>query len=339
MATYTLRRNNETVTFTNEVKDGPVVIEDSADNMPYTVDATEGRTIWADYVRRGFKQNNTNVQPTATDSVVIPAPVVATSRPATQVERDVNRAMDSRRNGLARPSLNYGPEGKVRDMERVLRKLKSEGGLFILNYYIPVELSVSSGTRGQADYIPVRVENPASYFRGIGIHLDGSNWLMTKEALESDTVQDFLSTMDEYKDFIGGQGESPAYWDTHIREEEYQKFLTIAERKFMEYVRNLHTSLINCIGSADESLRTAQNSPEWASMTEKQRNTAEAYRNNRVRSRIKKADEELADAIKCAEAFDMTENLENLLAGLRAAIRSQRESFNAIAASRNIKVA
>jgi hypothetical protein len=226
-------------------------------------------------------------------------------------------------------------------MSRVLDNLRNGGGLFIVNYYIPVELSrltveVPSQRTGRT-VTRLAVPNPAADWRGLAIHLDGSNWLMTGESLKDCAVQDFFGRMDDYKDFVGGQGESPAYWDTKLRDEEHAKFLAIAERKFMTYVRNLHTSLIECIASADAALREAMEAPEWKEASEKERSATETYRHNRVRSRIKKADEELEASIKCAEAFDMTEEMESLFSALRSAIRSQRESFNAVAESRNIK--
>lgn len=346
MATFTMRNGNNVATFTNNT-DGTVTIEDNGDNMPYTVSTVEGRVEWARYINMGYTRDKATVSAT---------PVVATSAPVTvpvsrtgdrtQTERDVNRTMGSSRSGLARQTWDNGTNGaesKAKDMQRVIESLKSGGGLFIVNYYIPVELSrltveVPSQRTGRT-VTRLAVPNPAADWRGIAIHLDGSNWLMTGESLKSDEVQDFFGRMDNYKDFMGGAGETPAYWDTQLRDEEHVKFLAIAERKFMQYVRNLHGSLIECIASADDALRTAMESPEWATMDEKAQQKEENYRNNRIRSRIKKADQELTDAIKCAESFDMAENLEDLFSALRNAISSQRSSFNATAESKGIKVA
>lgn len=346
-ARYTLRKGNEAIHF-DHLSDGNVIV-DEGDGLPVCDTATSARNVWTSYIGNGWKADEATQKaleakkasqpaPVApvTQKVAPVAPVVMASN-AAQTEKDVDKAMGSSRDGLA-GRYAKSAESKAYDMERVLRKLMSEGGLFLVNYYIPVELSTSGVDPVSGPY-GIRISNPASSFRGIGIHLDGSNWLMTAEGLASEEVQDFFTNMDEHKSFQGREGESPAYWHTMLRQEEYEKFVNIAQNKFCAHVRKLHASLIECIANADEALATAMKSEEWTTLTAKQQETAQSYRNNRIRARIKNADKELADAIKCAEAFDMNENLTDLFAGLRAAIRSHRQAFNVFASEAGIKLA
>jgi hypothetical protein len=249
-----------------------------------------------------------------------------------QTEKDVDKTMDKtgRHGGLALRS--YNAESRIKDMERVIRKLKTEGGLYIVNYYVPAELSMPTATQG------IRVPNPSRWWRGIAVHLDGSNWLMTAKALESDVVQEFFANLNEYSDFIGSQGESPAYWDTPLRDDQYQKFVGMAEMKFRRMVVNIHTSLIQTIGNADQQLKdkeeefTKRVRGEIAGghPSEREELNAVRYRHNRVRATLKAAAEELNKAIECAERYDMTECLDDLFDGVRSGIMSQVHSFNAL---------
>lgn len=236
-------------------------------------------------------------------------------------------------------AVSNNAEDKARSMERVVNKLRKAGGLVLFNYYIPVELSVAGIDTATGIRHDVRIDNPAARFRGLAVHLDGSNWLMPADALSDEAIVSFCRQMDRYTDFVGGSGEAPAYWSTPLREEEYRKFIDIADKKFCNHVRQLSASLIDCIANADARLREAMAAPEWATMTPKDRAAKENYRNNCVRSRIKRADEELSAAIECAERFDASERVSDLIDALRAAIRSERTSFNAIARSRGVKVA
>lgn len=324
MSINQLRNGSVVITFAVNA-DGTVTVSDNLpDAIPYTMSAEDARTEWRLHISNGYMRETAPVSQDA------PAP-------SNQTEKDVTRAMDrtARRGGMA--SLTGSQESKARDMERVLAKLRNGGGLVLVNYYIPVELSTS----GQANGIEhgVRIPNPASSFRGLGIHLDGSNWLMTAEALADDTVQNFFANVDAYSSFVGKEGESPAHWSTPLRDSEWQKFIEIADRKFTTYIRNISASLIKCIANADDALRMAVDAPEWISKTDKERNKDENYRNNQVRNHIRTADERLASALKAAEAFDATESVSDLLEALRAAISSEREAFNAIAASRGVKAA
>lgn len=93
-------------------------------------------------------------------------------------------------------------------------------------------------------------------------------------------------------------------------------------------LRDLHTSLIQGIANASDELAKAQAAlpPE---ATANERDEVQRKADNAMRSRLKTAAENLHKAICAAEAFDVSDNLADLIAGYRAAILAQTQAFNA----------
>lgn len=239
--------------------------------------------------------------------------------------------------GSDKPSANN--ERKVRNIQRVIDRIKGQR-LFVVNYYIPKELSqaeytIDEETGEEVKIHDIRIPSPAQTFYRHGIRLDGSNWFMTEEDLNSEDVQSFFALFAQYADFRGVANKGARGWAVKQDAEESAKLVEWAMEELRYYIVELHTSLINNIATADATLKDAED--KWQkrlvesgkAVTAEEITTATAKRNNRVRSELKSAAEDLNAAICLAERYDATECVEDLFSALRQAIRSNERSFNA----------
>ena len=159
-----------------------------------------------------------------------------------------------------------------------------------------------------------------------GFRMSLSCWTLSEEMLNNPTVQRLL---DHYRR-CGMRKLRIIPWHP----EAGAQIRKIAEEELMEEVRRQHTALIQGIDNADIALRNAQEelerrAEEGQEVTEKDRARVQSKRDSAIRGRLKEAIYDLESAIKSAELFDETENVRDLLNGLRAAIRSRASSFNA----------
>lgn len=213
---------------------------------------------------------------------------------------------------------NTAEEQRIKRQEQVNATLSGE--IVMLIYDIPVVKNA-------------QCPNPSHILWWYGFRLNDSCWVLPEKGINSPAVQELLT-----------------HWKQHnistyvipYAEKALSQIRAIASEKLRQEIIRAHTSLIQRIGSANERLETArkemeQKEKEGQEVTEKDREKADSYRDNTVRSIIKAAGESLNASVSCAQMFDETESVESLLEGLRQAIRSEAEAFNAQMKLKNSK--
>lgn len=163
--------------------------------------------------------------------------------------------------------------------------------------------------------------NPSNVLWRISFRFNLSCWILPNKNREHQVLQDLLS---HWKAFPSVK----AYvkkWD----QEENESIREIAKERLAEQLRELHTSLLKNIDSADSRLREALE----AAKTEKEQQLVSARRENEIRAILRKSSENLDQSIECASIFDESGSTTHLVQALRLALRSQIESFN----SRQVK--
>lgn len=159
--------------------------------------------------------------------------------------------------------------------------------------------------------------NPSKWLWRHGFRRQLSNWVLLTSNLNHPEVVAWLEVLATHGIVV----------DTlDVAKHEKEKIKRWAVRELENKIRQEHTSLINNIASADAKLREIQLDDEKSS---RELEVADAARDNRVRSIIKTACEQLDAAIKCAELFDETMKNDDLVTALRAAIQARASAFNA----------
>lgn len=113
-----------------------------------------------------------------------------------------------------------------------------------------------------------------------------------------------------------------------------------AKEKLRAQIVSWHRSLVLNIASASDRIAEVK----AAVLADESKGTAEleaseTKEHNSMRATIKEACESLEIAIQLAELYDDSQDTKALIDGLRAAIRSQAQTFNAMARMRRIKLA
>ncbi len=144
-----------------------------------------------------------------------------------------------------------------------------------------------------------------------------------------------------------------ALWGRHgikfrtirFADDENEQIHKIAQEALRKHLIDLHTSLIQCIASADKTLEEATAAAESdekgppAALAPRYSERLEDRRDNGVRAILKKKVDEFLGAVKCAEHYEETEDVQQLFEGLRLAIRSQAGLFNAAMQAKGSKPA
>lgn len=172
--------------------------------------------------------------------------------------------------------------------------------------------------------------NPSSLLWWYGFRLNKSCWVLPEKGLNSSKVQNLLSHWKQHG------------IEVHIipyAEHALAQIRAIARTKLEEEIRRVHTSLITRIASASDRLQEAMTELEaQEDTTQKERDLVASKRDNEVRAILEKSAEGLKASIACAEAFDETETVSDLIKGLRQAIRSEQATFNALMRQKQSKM-
>lgn len=181
--------------------------------------------------------------------------------------------------------------------------------------------------------------DPAAALWEFGIPFTQSVWVMTEEQLQSPKMQNLLKSWDRWAK--GNKHGAPEWMEYHITPVHPRAIATmrdIAADRLATMLREVHTSLITRIDNAHAAWQLAQVEFDKAEKTTtwQERQKAEASRCNKIRAVIREAADDLNNAIRRAEDFDERGGIEDLISGLRLAIRSSVNSFNAHAATKNV---
>jgi hypothetical protein len=175
--------------------------------------------------------------------------------------------------------------------------------------------------------------NPSSILWHYGFRLNKSCWVLPTENLSAPAVVELL---DHWATF-----ENVEAYTLHVDQRDMKLMKKKANERLTEEIVRSHTALINRIANASDNMARAAEKIE-SEMTEgtDQRTEAEKnvlrLRDQAVKAAIRDAAEDLRAAIECAQTFDETENVRELLRGLRAAVDAEAKAFNADAKARGV---
>lgn len=243
--------------------------------------------------------------------------------------------MDVVNNEVGKVSVRTAEE-RIAGLRKVIEKVNDDVYV-IFRYDIPSDVATAKFDH-KADHYPC----PTLWRHGFRDTL--SVWIMPSKQVEHPRIQNLIQGWRDYNNHPERTGKPIKFRTVAISESEMNQIREMAVESLDEYIRELHTALITNIIAADERLKKQQDTfnkdiEEGREVTQKQMDTAESTRDNAVRAMLKRKGEELNSAIASAELFDVTESVDDLLNGLRSALRSQVETFNERAAIRGVKLA
>lgn len=212
-------------------------------------------------------------------------------------------------------------EVRIARLQEVINNISADGYVMLV-YDIPTDKN---------DVCP----NPSGMLWRYGFRMNLSCWVIPTRNMERARIKEELALWDANKI----KWHVVPYADSAM-----DQIRGIAQEKLDEEVRRVHTSFIEMIATADETLKEKYAEfdaivKEGGEVTTKQREKVESLRDNRVRTILRQAAERLNAAIECAEAFDTTEQLADLLRGIKTAHESYVLAFNADAKQKRIKPA
>lgn len=213
--------------------------------------------------------------------------------------------------------------GELRSLERAVETLTGEQAIWQLVYDIPSNSKT--------------VPNPSGIFWRYGFRFTESVWIFTKQSLESSAVQKFLTDMRE------AQKTDPRH-ETHVTPIDRgatDQMRDLAWQRLAKRLQEVHTSLIQKLANANETLEKAEKefserTAQKGTVSWKERQVVTAKRDNAVRAMIKKAAQDLRDAVGCAQRFDATEKVADVIEATRRAIIAETKAFNAHASASRI---
>jgi hypothetical protein len=238
------------------------------------------------------------------------APVLPTGA-AKEVAGNTVQVTESRHSSRTRGHGVDEVEIRVDALQRAVKG--TESGFYMVIYDIPVKMNK-------------QCPNPSHIFWRYGFRLNDSCWVFTGKGLNTNCVQSELRLWQQHK---------IATFIIRYHDDEVAQIRAIAQIKLEEEIRRVHTSLITTIDRADQQLKDAL--VEVSCVTPEARDEAQKKRDLAVRARINTATEALDAAISCAEHFDTSESVSELLRGLRMAVRSRAITFNHSAREKHIK--
>lgn len=186
--------------------------------------------------------------------------------------------------------------------------------------------------------IPVanrNVTNPSYLLWPFGFRMTESCWCIPADKIDSPILQHLFKLWDR---------ENIKYFVAPFGAAAQDKLLAKALDELDAEIRRQHASLIYRLESASKRYEEARTEIEakigrGEEVTEKELTHPQTYHVNTVRSVLQGAAKNLSAAIKCAETFDLTENVKDLLDAVKLAIQSQADAFNAQARAKGFKPA
>jgi hypothetical protein len=156
--------------------------------------------------------------------------------------------------------------------------------------------------------------NPSGLLWKHGFRMNLSCWVMPMDRLTHPDVTELLNlwTANGIVNHVVEYAES-----------QNEKIRAIAQTKLEEEIRRLHTSLIETLGNATDAYNAAVAQLEAENLlTPKAEDIANSRRISRWKQILKESGERLNAAVACAELFDDTMNLSDLIESVRAAVDS-----------------
>ena len=184
--------------------------------------------------------------------------------------------------------------------------------------------------------IPQRtVPDPYVNLWALGFPQTQTSWLMTEERRKSPLMDSLTKDWDAHPEYM-------EYRFSRWHPEDVGIARDVASTQLAKMLREKHRAMLENIDTADQKWKEAQK--EWEGITPRRgseawtkRKLEQAKRDNGIRKQIRDAADYLNFAIARAQDFDEIGSVEDLIKGMKAAIKAQQASFNAHA--RAIEVA
>lgn len=241
-----------------------------------------------------------------------------------ETSRDIGESVVSK----ALRGTGYGStEQKIHQAEQLdkaVSKLREGQRFYLLDYDIPAP------TKREPKKKVTDVTNPSSMFWPIAFRFGGSIWCFTDETIKYGTVDLFMAEMRKSSAKYGRH-------KFHITPIDRDAVATVIERaqealceRMIEIDESLQEKLSNAATASEKAEKEfAERTAQKGTVSWKERQIVRAKRDNAVRVTIKKAANDLRDACKCAERYDVSGTVKDLVDGLRKAIIAQATAFNA----------
>lgn len=196
--------------------------------------------------------------------------------------------------------------------------------MWVLEYDIPINRETGQSV----------VTNPSSWLWRYGFRQSLSCWCLPDRSMGKKDVVEFLALLRDH----GCVRRLLRYHPDDLKVVREQ-----AQEELRKEIVRLHTSLIERIGKAADTLDKAQ---EALSKVEMEGKVVTSYEYtcaqdsflNGMRLILKQGRDALSNTIACAVLFDETETLSDLFKGLREGLKSETAAFNLLAADRGRKL-
>lgn len=213
---------------------------------------------------------------------------------------------------------------QAEQLDKAVSKLREGQRFYLLDYDIPAP------TKREPKKKVTDVTNPSSMFWPIAFRFGGSIWCFTDETIKYGTVDLFMAEMRKSSAKYGRH-------KFHITPIDRDAVATVIERaqealceRMIEIDESLQEKLSNAATASEKAEKEfAERTAQKGTVSWKERQIVQAKRDNAVRAIIKKAANDLRDACKCAERYDVSGTVKDLVGGLRKAIIAQATAFNA----------
>lgn len=220
---------------------------------------------------------------------------------------------------------------EVSTTKQKIESLEKLAGIYDQDFWT-VEYDIPEVVSKHADH-DLRVNNPSGWFWRHGLRKSLSCWFFPNESFDHPDVAAWLAD---------ARQKGCQIIALKIARDQVETIRALALKELRTFLIGLHTGLIQSIANADAKMVKAKEAlllpceDQTETKTEQQIDT---LRHSAVRTMIANAAKNLDMAIQCAEKFDMTENVADLLNALRNAVRANAISFNMIAREKGIKSA
>lgn len=183
---------------------------------------------------------------------------------------------------------------------------------------------------------PIRAEipEPTRVIRSVGGVMITESVAMAKKK-DIPLLQPYFSILDRYAEGTENAlrlGCHAEYDHIEVSYGSREKLKQRVSRKTDKLLREMHTSLIKAIAKADDDLKAAMGNEN---LTLRDMERAQSECDNSYRAAIRTAAEKLNVALMHCEQYDTNMETRDLFKSMRAAVASQRDSFNAACLKRS----
>lgn len=248
-----------------------------------------------------------------------PAPTPAQSGASDTIDKDLAKLHGRTNRYVSNGSQDEAKRAEVEigKRQRTTEVLAQAGRFCLLDYDIP-------------DVLNTDCPNPSGLLWCFGFRHSDSVWVLPERCFDSGPVRELL---DHWRNFPAVE-----FNISPFDPECMQQMRDRAVRKLREEITRVHTALITRLDKANkkyhrvvEEMNKLAAEAEAAGLTngDKAQSRIDSRHDNDVRRAIRESAEALDYCVKCAEQFDETERVADLLEGLRSAVESERKSFDA----------